>query len=359
MQGSEQHLRFLRYCLEENPSDDFPCQDVEWQGLYNFAVKQSIVGVVFRGVERLGKDAGVPKELLFKWFTESEQIRQRNCRLNTVAVKLSQRLARDGFHSCILKGQGNAIMYPDPSVRTPGDIDIWLEGSRREILEYVRSLVPNVYAQYHHVDFPVYIDVDVEIHFKPSRINNPLFNHRLQKFYKKHRSEQLNHVCLEFDEKGLVCTPTDDFNLIFQMSHIMKHFFEEGIGLRQLIDYYYLLRRGYTEQEIAEYRKIIRWLGMKKFASSVMWVEKMVLGLEDTYLIMEPYEKGGQLLLEEIMETGNFGLYDNRYSLYDKGMVERTIINFLKGLTLARVFPAEALSIPIARLENMFYKSVK
>ena len=42
-------------------------------------------------------------------------------------------------------------------------------------------------------------------------------------------------------EQGEIAIPTVEFNLIFQLTHIYAHLMNEGIGLRQLLDYYYVL----------------------------------------------------------------------------------------------------------------------
>ena len=59
------------------------------------------------------------------------------------SAKVCRNFEQEGFRCCILKGQGNALLYPDPYMRTPGDIDIYLEGGRKRIMEYVNRVCPN------------------------------------------------------------------------------------------------------------------------------------------------------------------------------------------------------------------------
>ncbi len=345
-----------RVTLSRLPNDD------EWCSIYNTAQKQAIVGVLFEGIQVLSNEKeniGIPQSLLFEWIAASEEIKTQNLLLNKRVAEVSQYFLSQGKRSCILKGQGNAIMYPNPLSRMPGDIDIWVEGKKKDVTKIVRSKFSNVYAQYHHIDFPIFQDVEVEVHYKPSRINNPFYNWRLQRFYQNCKSLQFNHECRELDSMGNVCTPLRDFNLIFQLSHIINHFFTEGVGLRQLMDYYFLVRHGYSEMERKEYRSRVKHFGMGKFARSVMWVLKEVFGLEDRYLLAKPYCRGGMLLLKEVMATGNFGMYDDRYTNRHKGNWRRLFTDLYRDMTLAWVFPAEALSMPWAKLENQIYKSRK
>ena len=46
------------------------------------------------------------------WMGKAQQIRRQNRKVNTVASKLFSMLREDGLRCCILKGQGNALMYP-------------------------------------------------------------------------------------------------------------------------------------------------------------------------------------------------------------------------------------------------------
>ena len=54
------------------------------------------------------------------------------------------------------------------------------------------------------------------------------------------KEEQFSHRVM-LGEQGEIAIPTVEFNLIFQLTHIYAHLMNEGIGLRQLLDYYYVL----------------------------------------------------------------------------------------------------------------------
>ena len=325
------YISFLHFCLSDAPANDDDWKDMDWQGLHDFAAKQAITGVVFRGVERLGKGAGIAKEVLFNWFAESEQIKQRNTLLNAVTTAVTKRFANDGFRFCILKGQGNAMMYPDPATRNPGDIDVWLEGSRKDILSYVRSVSPNAPFQYHHVDYPPVKGVGIEVHFMPSFFSNPLQNRKMQAFFKEQADEQFRHFVQLPGCTGQVAVPTDAFNRVYQMTHIMRHLFDEGIGIRQLMDYYFLLKRGFTEEERQRTLKTLEHLGMTKFTSAVMYVLQQLFGMEDRLLLVKPDKHLGEVVLEEVFHTG-------------MGFA-KTVMRRLPHLM--RYFPVETLSRPL------------
>ena len=131
-------------------------------------------------------------------------------------------------------------MYPNPYSRTPGDIDIWVEGEDKRVISFVRSISPHEKACYHHIEFPSYKGVEVEVHYRPSFLLCFWHNRKLQKYYERVKEQQFSHRVM-LGEQGEIAIPTAEFNLIFQLTHIYSHLMKEGIGLRQLVDYYYVL----------------------------------------------------------------------------------------------------------------------
>ena len=180
------------------------------------------------------------KELLLQWMAESQMLEKANVRLNDTAIQVSEWFRKKGFRTCILKGQGNALMYPNPYSRTPGDIDIWVEGGDKRVISFVRSISPHEKACYHHIEFPSYKGMEVEVHYRPSFLLCFWHNRKLQKYYERVKEEQFSHQVM-LGEQGEIAIPTVEFNLIFQLTHIFSHLMNEGIGLRQLVDYYFVI----------------------------------------------------------------------------------------------------------------------
>ena len=232
---------FLRFCI--GSADEIPSslKEADWKELYAIAKKQCLVGVLFDGIKKLpAEHVGMKKELLLQWMAESQMLEKANVRLNDAAIQVSEWFLKKGFRTCILKGQGNALMYPNPYSRTPGDIDIWVEGGDKRVISFVRSISPHEKACYHHIEFPSYKGVEVEVHYRPSFLLCFWHNRKLQKYYERVKEEQFSHRVM-LGEQGEIAIPTVEFNLIFQLTHIFSHLMNEGIGLRQLVDYYYVL----------------------------------------------------------------------------------------------------------------------
>ena len=232
---------FLRFCIDSAKEIPDSLKETDWKEIYAIAQKQCLVGVLFDGIRKLPAEyVGMKKELLLQWMAESQMLEKTNVRLNDAAIQVSEWFRKKGFRTCILKGQGNALMYPNPNSRTPGDIDIWVEGGDKRVISFVRSISPHEKACYHHIEFPSYKGVEVEVHYRPSFLLCFWHNRKLQKYYERVKEEQFSHRVM-LGEQGEIAIPMVEFNLIFQLTHIFSHLMNEGIGLRQLLDYYYVL----------------------------------------------------------------------------------------------------------------------
>ena len=239
---------FLNYCLGKKVDMSMVVAKIDWRQLYNFASRQALLGFCFDGIERLTKEFSeelkqnpMGRDLLMTWMGKAQQIRRQNMKVNAVASKLFSMLREDGLRCCILKGQGNALMYPNPYSRTPGDIDVWVNASREQITEYAKKHFEiGDDIRFHHLETSV-DGVPVELHFFPGIMNNPIYNVRLQKWFRRNADLQCSNVVSLPDGIGEIAIPTTAFNVVYQLTHLYHHFFDEGIGMRQIIDYYYVV----------------------------------------------------------------------------------------------------------------------
>lgn len=374
----EDYLSFLRYSLNLDGEVPTCVQNINWHDLLRFAKKHAIVGVYaycllyyYKKLNDCNWNGNKPSEDdVMEWMGEVTKIKHRNILLSRKTEETVQRLKDAGFDCCTLKGQGNGLYYPMPELRTSGDIDVWTwpkkrvaSSERKFIAVYIRKQFPNKGLDlcYKDIKYPIYDNIPVEIHFYPSTLNNPFRNRKLLKFFREQRDEQGKHeVTWKCDNESFSFpTPTDAFNRVFQLCHIMHHYFDEGIGLRQLIDYYYLLRRGFTDEERDKDCKILKSFGMYRFGVAVMYIMKEILGLEDKYLLMPSDEKAGSHLLSDILNGGNFGQYNAAFA-HDGKQVNpnRFLFKTIHNLSLAKYYPSEALWEPLFRTWHFFWRKL-
>jgi hypothetical protein len=222
----------------------------------------------------------------------------------------------------------------------------------RTVIAYCRQFVPDAKACYHHIDFLKAGDIPVEVHYRPSWLNNPFHNRRLQQYFLEHADAQFSNL----QPQGFAA-PTWEFNVVFLLSHIANHLLHEGIGLKQVIDYYYLLRSQTERRSIDSYEQEFRRLGLLPFARQLMWVLCQVLGLDEQLLVARQDERRGRLLLSEMMAGGNFGMHDDRplSGFYASGL-KSNLQRLVRDLRMMRYFPSESLWEPAFRIWHYFWR---
>ena len=356
----------------------------EWREFYALAQKQTMIGIAFRGVEQLPVQQRPPKSLLMQWMMATERIKAMNADLDRKALAVANKFLEEGFPGVVLKGQGIAKLYEGPhpnplprrgelgiveglpeedfkdnlsSYRMPGDIDIWLHGERKDILKYVHRYIPDCKPVYHHVDFPVIEGLDIEVHFTPSWMNSPFTNRRLQQFFRDERNLKFEVRSSTYSE---IPSPSIAFNRVYVLVHVFRHLFSEGIGLRQLLDYYFVLHQGFTAEERAETMRTLSSLRMGSFVGAVMWVLQEVYGMEDRYLLTDPNEKEGRFLLSEIMLAGNFGKYDERLR-HERGetSIQWALRKIKRNFRFIGSYPSEVLWSPVWKIWHWCWRKKK
>ncbi len=444
------YLDFLRFSLNEELPVPESVKLIDWDQLLQFAKNQCVPGVYWMGVSRLGhlKENKPTDDHVMRWMAACGKLGKRNSTVTERSAWVAKNFEKEGFQACLLKGQGLALCYPDPSLRYPGDIDIWVrpdrqsrssnatasrsnnpsdvqgsnaasqrsnatasrsngsssasQGSRgsfstkaakpsaneatqrssgsnsssatasrsshssfhfslfthredadiRTVIAYCRQFVPDAKACYHHIDFLKAGDVPVEVHYRPSWLNNPFHNRRLQRYFLEQAPQQFAN-----EQPQGFAAPTWEFNVVFLLSHIANHLLHEGIGLKQVVDYYYLLRSTTERRSLDSYEQMFRRLGLLPFARQLMWVLCQVLGLDEQLLVARQDERRGRLLLSEMLAGGNFGKHDERLlsGFYASGM-KSNLQRLVRDLRMMRYFPSESLWEPAFRIWHYFWR---
>ena len=357
----------------------------EWKQMFLFLQQQSLLGVALPMLKTLPREQCPTGDLPLVWYTLGDRLRLMNADLNRKCVEVSLWFEEHGFHACILKGQGNAAMYPDPSLRNSGDIDVWLwprtvsderltvngEGGtgtllsktslkkrRAKILKFVRASLGEQDVFYHHVEFPMFEGTEVEVHFMPTWMNSYFNNNKLQRFLEAEAEASFTNET-SIGEGRVIHTPTWVMNVVFQLIHIQKHLFAEGIGLRQVMDYYYLLLCRGSEDECQKVLDVVHDLGLDTFLASLQWVLQQVFGLKDEYLIGATDSENGTLLLGEILSGGNFGKFGANSDIGDS---ERLLVRMTKklrrGWNFRHLVRDEVLWMPLFKTWQYFWRKM-
>ena len=338
--------------------------DSEWALIYDMAKKQSLVGVCFAGVQKLkssnpSNTSNISELQYLTWMGMAAMIQQRNQILNEQCNELRKLLDNDGFASVMLKGQGVAKLYGSlAELRQSGDIDVWMcpkDGCKlshteraTKVINYLKSKAECGHTTYHNTSWNVMDGTEVEAHYTPSWLYSPVKNRKLQKWFES---------VAETEMKGEFSSV--EFNMVYVLQHIYRHLFGEGIGLRQVLDYYFVLKsRSNNHDNDDDNDNLLNTLesfGLMKFAGALMYILESHLGLEEKYLLCPADPEEGAFLLSEIMQAGNFGHYDERISREQKGLLGGFWMHVKRNMHFVTHYPSEVLWCPLWKVWHQLW----
>lgn len=335
----------------------------EWQMLYDLSEKQSLIGICFCGVQRIYNDnryqaANLPKTLRMQWLGIAVKIHNRNEELNKQCVIIQQQFKEAGFNTCVLKGQGVASYYYSnlSLFRQPGDIDIWVDAPWRDVLDYVNARTPNREFDRKHTHLKALRNTIVEVHWWPSMPNNPLYRKALQAYYKEQSPIQSKHLVLLQDGTEIYA-PDARFEAVHVLYHIFNHFIYEGIGLRQMMDLYFVLvNGGFTDEDRDELQITFKRIGLSTIAPAAMWVLCEVFGMEEQYSVGRADQKLGQRLLYEINKGGNFGVHSAENHILNETFAHRMKRRMRRRINLIRYNPLGVVTSPFTKVGFLIWK---
>lgn len=341
----------------------------EWREIYGESQRQAVSGVALYGLEKLTKEQMPRQELLLQWIGTSQMISQRNAVMDKRCVQLLDRLREAGVRGTILKGQGIAQLYGEElsALRQSGDIDVYVDCGLEDALAFAKEQgQTKVDWDYKHLHLKIWDDTEVEMHYRVEVLLNLRKNGRLQRWFKEHEK-------VLFSQDGYFNTntgrtnftngfvlPSVEFNVFYILLHIYRHFLYEGVGLRQMVDYYMVLRKvqEHKSLEVQEYVDAVGEFGMVRFARGLMWVMQEVLGMPKEWMFWEADEKEGRYILEQVMAGGNFGHYNERL-MHGKGKMGAVMAILKHNVHLLGHYPANTLWAPVWVVWHKCWKIVK
>lgn len=355
-----------RESLSRTPSDE------EWRELFDMAWKQAVLGVCFHALQQLHNlGQRPPQQVIYEWFSIAETIKKTNEQVTKRCRKLQEKLSEVGIRSSILKGQGIATYYGEElsSCRQPGDIDVYVDCGFERALQFARDCgQKDVDWDYKHLHLDVFRGTEVEVHYRVEVLLNLIRNRKLQRWFKEHEEEifgladKKSNTNLTNDT-NVITTPTVGFNLFYILLHIYRHFLYEGVGLRQIMDYYFTLKNysGVLRSKYSETAAMnaVREFGMERFAKGLMWVMQTVMAMPEEWMPWEPDRKEGEHILRQVMRGGNFGHHDERLVNRPKGKVHTVIAVTKHNLHLLWHYPSEVIWPPIWFVWHKWWKWTK
>lgn len=334
----------------------------DWVQIYTLAKEQALLGICFAGVQKIYEQnpealSNLPKSIKMQWFALATNIQNRNKIINNQCATLQKDLLTQGLNSCILKGHGVAYYYGKglDLLRQPGDIDIWVNGSWKQVMALISKRTPNREFDLKHAHYNVFKDTPVEVHWVPSTTSNFFLDRKLKRFYRQQANMQFNHKVTLYGKEEI--TAADPFfDSIHLLLHILGHYLYEGVGLRQVMDYYFIIKQEDVQKRKKDIIAYYKTLGLYDFSKSVMWVLKEVFALENDFLFVEPDAKNGKKLLNEILKEGNMGHAATVNKVNNETTLHRWIRRWKRKIRLIKYNKMGVLCNPFYKAKLLWWK---
>lgn len=284
---------------------------IDFNDVYRLAEDQSVVGLVATGIEYVN-DVKTPQEVALTFVGSALQLEQRNLSMNVFVARLIEKLRKDNVYALLIKGQGIAQCYERPLWRASGDVDLLLSEENYQRAKAI--LIPKAtstekeYTSFKHLALMIG-DFEVELHGTlhsrlSQRVDRVIDEVQADVFY-------CGNVRSWQDGDTQIFLPAVNNDVIFIFTHILHHFYVEGIGLRQFCDWCRLLWTYRSEIDVKLLEKRLRSMGLmsewKTFAAmAVDW-----LGMPSEALPMYSpdvkWKRKAEYVVSFVLECGNFG----------------------------------------------------
>lgn len=330
--------------------------EVDYGEVMRLAEEQSVVGLVTAGFERV-KDVSIPKEVILQFIGSTLQIEQRNKDMDVFVADLVNRMRTADIYTFLIKGQGIAQCYERPLWRASGDVDFFLSDSNYfKAKDYltplaVSSRVEGDFGMHQEMIIKQWV---VELH---GDLRNGL-SHKIDGMLDEVQRNVFygGNVRSWINGNTTVFLPCSDDDIIIVFTHIIKHLFKGGIGLRQICDwcrllytYKYSLNHGLLESRIRKMGLMSEWKAFGAFAVEYLGMPTEAMPMYDSSV---KWKRRVDTIIRFVVETGNFGHNRDVSYQYKYSGIVRKIITFgnqiKDNVRLSIVFPCDSFRFLIS-----------
>ena len=328
-----------------------PYGEIDFPAILDMAEEQSVVGLIAAGIEHVA-DARPAKKDVLRFIGRTVQLEQRNQAMNYFIGVLVEKMREAGIYTLLVKGQGVAQCYERPLWRSCGDVDFFLSDENyekaKEFLKPLASSVEEEHVREKHLGLSIDPWV-VELHGNlysglSSRVEKELDDVYLDTFYRGNVRSWMNGLTQIF----LLKAENDAF---YVFTHILQHFYKEGVGLRQICDWCRLLytnrdslNYGLLEQRIKRAGLVSEWKALYNLASRYLGMPDFGSGLT---VHDSRFDKKADRIMEFVLKSGNMG-HNRDMSHFSKyPYLIRKCVSMSRRISdlinHARIFPLDSL----------------
>ena len=294
--------------------------NIDYQRLLLLAEEQTVEGIISAGIEHV-QDLKIPQDVALQFVGAALQIEQRNITMNFFIESLVRKMREADIYTLLVKGQGIAQCYERPLWRTSGDIDFLLSNDYTKANDFLKPLSDAMQEELEdekHVSYSIK-NWEVELHGTMRTSILKRVDKGIDNIQKAIFTEGRIRVWHNNKTDVYLPEPNDDVILVF--THYLKHFFNGGIGIRQICDWCRLLWTFREKIDVQLLQKRLKemgilseWKAFSAFAVEVLGAPSDIMPL---FTDSKHWSRKSERLKSFIIESGNFG-HNKDTSYFDK-----------------------------------------
>jgi hypothetical protein len=299
------------------------CMDgfTEWEDVLRLAKEQSVYFTVLYAIKRMPA-CNVEQTRINELFSELKTIAVSSFARRIMTMKLLKEFESSGMRAVLLKGYAIAALYDSPDSRISGDIDIYIDAKDEKkaqnfLREHGFEVLPRDKRSHHAICLhPEMGYLELHTSLYDEIVADVWFRQRgKQKFIE----EPFEKITIE---DGTYYTLGQTDNLIFLALHMIKHFIENGMSLRLIMDLALTYRANKEEQNLLRFWQVMEQLEYAYFIKTVLCIANEFLHLSIQHIpdCTEVKKQDIMAVLDDL-ETGGWLGYNDKASR-DEGWYE-------------------------------------
>lgn len=357
----------LRAGLWEKETRLYSLGNLDFSAVYRLSEEQSIIGLVAAGLEHV-VDVKVPKMVSLQFAGDALVLEEHNRAMNDFIATLVDKMKMAGIYTLLVKGQGVAQCYERPLWRACGDVDFFLDADNyekaKEFLTPLANFIEQERVEAKHLGMkidPWVVELHGTLHCRLSK--------RINKGLDIIQQDVFCNGAVRTWQNGNteISLPSVENDAIYVLTHILSHFYQGGIGLRQICDWCRLLwtyrdslKHGLLESRIRKMGLMTVWKVFGSFSVEYLGMPKEAMPF---YSPETKWKRKADRMCSFIIEVGNFG-HNRDMSYYSKySYLVRKVISlgqrFRDIICHARIFPLDSLRFFPSLMFNGLRSAVK
>ena len=327
--------------------------DIDFNEIYRLAQEQSVVGLLAAGMEHV-TGVKVPQTMALTIAGEVLQLEQRNRAMNQFVARLVADMRKAGIYTLLVKGQAVAQCYEKPLWRACGDVDFFFSeenyNKAKEMLLPLATSVEKEYEREKHLGMTIDEWV-VELHGRlycglSSRIERELDDIYVDTF-NGGNVRSWNNNGVQVFQLGV------ENDVFYVFTHILQHFYKEGVGLRQICDWCRLMWTYRDKMDVKKLKSRLKRAGIMSEWKTFHALSSKYIGMPDLFqgssLMVHDsrFDKKADRIMEFILKSGNMGHNRNMSHFSKRPYLIRKCVSMGRRvgdlINHARIFPMDSL----------------